>query len=148
MKRALFPGSFDPFTIGHYDIVKRGLNLFDEIIIGIGVNADKKYTFQLETRLHDIQNIFADEPRIKVTSYDCLTTDFATQQQVDFMLRGIRSVKDFEYERELADINRELSGIETVLLYSSPRYSMISSSMVRDLYRYGKDINPYLPKKQ
>lgn len=146
MKRAVFPGSFDPFTIGHHDIVCRGLRIFDEIIIGIGVNSDKHYTFPLETRLSEIQKIYADQPRVKVTSYDCLTIDFAAEQQAQFILRGIRTVKDFEYERELADINHRLSGIETVLLYSAPQYSMISSTMLRDLYRYGKDISPYLPQ--
>lgn len=145
MKRAIFPGSFDPFTIGHYDIVLRGLQLFDEIIIGIGHNINKRDTFPLEERINAIQHAFNSEPRIKVMAYDGLTVDFAAEQQAQFILRGVRSVQDFEYERNIAEANKQLSGIETVLLYTRPEYAHISSTLLRDLHAHGKDISPYLP---
>lgn len=145
MKRAIFPGSFDPFTIGHYDIVQRSLGLFDEVVIGIGTNAAKSPLFPLEERLEAIRRVFADEPRVKVQTYDCLTVDFARDVDAHYILRGIRCVADFEYERNMAEANREMSGLETVLLYTSPQYAHISSSLVRDLSKYGKDISPYLP---
>ena len=145
MKRAIFPGSFDPFTIGHHDIVLRGLQLFDEIIIGIGHNISKRDAFPLEERLAAIQSAFKSEPRVKVMAYDGLTVDFAAQQQAQFILRGVRSVQDFEYERNIAEANKQLSGIETVLLYTRPEYAHISSTLLRDLHSHGKDISPYLP---
>lgn len=145
MKRAIFPGSFDPFTIGHYDIVKRGLSLFDEIVIGIGRNSVKKDTFPIRERLAAIEKIFADEPRIKVQIYDCLTIDFAKEVSAQFILRGIRCVEDFEYERNMAEANKQLGGIETILLYTRPEYAHISSTLVRDLYSYNKDISGFLP---
>ena len=133
MKRAIFPGSFDPFTIGHHDIVLRGLQLFDEIIIGIGHNISKRDAFPLEERLAAIQSAFKSEPRVKVMAYDGLTVDFAAEQQAQFILRGVRSVQDFEYERNIAEANKQLSGIETVLLYTRPEYAHISSTLLRDL---------------
>lgn len=145
MKRAIFPGSFDPFTIGHHDIVLRGLQLFDEIIIGIGHNISKRDAFPLEERLAAIQSAFKSEPRVKVMAYDGLTVDFAAEQQAQFILRGVRSVQDFEYERNIAEANKQLSGIETVLLYTRPEYAHISSTLLRDLRAHGKDISPYLP---
>lgn len=145
MKRAIFPGSFDPFTIGHHDIVLRGLQLFDEIIIGIGHNISKRDDFPLEERLAAIQSAFKSEPRVKVMAYDGLTVDFAAEQQAQFILRGVRSVQDFEYERNIAEANKQLSGIETVLLYTRPEYAHISSTLLRDLRAHGKDISPYLP---
>jgi len=146
MKRAIFPGTFDPFTIGHYDIIERGLQLFDEIIIAIGSNNEKHCSTPASERCRQIQDIFANRPEVSVMTYNQLTVDFAAQHEASFILRGVRNTKDFEYERDLADINRHLSGIETILLYASPQYSMISSTMVRDLQRYGKDISPYIPK--
>ena len=145
MKKAIFPGSFDPFTIGHYDIVKRGLSLFDEIVIGIGRNSIKKDTFPIRERLAAIEKIFADEPRTKVQIYDCLTIDFAKEVSAQFILRGIRCVEDFEYERNMAEANKQLGGIETILLYTRPEYAHVSSTLVRDLYSYNKDITPFLP---
>ena len=145
MKRAIFPGSFDPFTIGHHDIVLRGLQLFDEIIIGIGHNINKRDTFPLEERINAIQHAFNSEPRIKVMAYDGLTVDFAAEQHAQFILRGVRSVQDFEYERNIAEANKQLSGIETILLYTRPEYAHISSTLLRDLHAHGKDISPYLP---
>lgn len=145
MKRAIFPGSFDPFTIGHYSIVQRGLNLFDEIIIGIGVNQSKKTLFPIEQRLEMIRQAFTGENRLKVQTYNCLTVDFAKEVDATFILRGLRTVADFEYERAMADANRKLSGIETVILYTDSEYAFVSSSVVRDLYTFGKDIKPFLP---
>lgn len=146
MKKAIFPGSFDPFTIGHYDIVMRGLQIFDEIIIGIGHNSQKQSTFALEERIQTIELAFANEPRVKVEAYDGLTIDFAIAHKVPCILRGVRSVLDFEYERNIAETNKQLSGIETVLLYTSPEYAHISSSLVRELHSYGKDVSAFLPK--
>lgn len=145
MKRAIFPGSFDPFTIGHHDIVLRALDIFDEIIIGIGHNISKRDAFPLEERLAAIQSAFKSEPRVKVMAYDGLTVEFAAEQQAQFILRGVRSVQDFEYERNIAEANKQLSGIETVLLYTRPEYAHISSTLLRDLHSHGKDISPYLP---
>jgi pantetheine-phosphate adenylyltransferase len=147
MKRAIFPGTFDPFTIGHYSVVIRGLSLFDEIIIGIGYNQTKKTLFSLEKRIDLAQQAFADNERVRVLSYDTLTVDFAKQVDADYILRGIRSVSDFEYEHATADANRKLSGIETVIFFTDYEYSYISSTVVRDLILYGKDISAFLPPK-
>ena len=144
-KKAIFPGSFDPFTVGHHDIVKRGLELFDEIIIGIGRNSTKKETFPIREREEAIRKIFADEPRVKVAIYDCLTVDFAKEQGAKFILRGIRCVEDFEYERNLAEANKQMGGVETVILYTRPIYAHISSTLVRDLCAYGKDVSDFVP---
>jgi pantetheine-phosphate adenylyltransferase len=145
VKRAIFPGTFDPFTIGHYDIVKRGLNLFDEIIIGVGVNQAKKTFFTTEKRVEIIRQAFEGEERIKVQEYNSLTVTFAHEVNAEFILRGLRSVSDFEYERTIADANRHLAGLETVILNTDPSYSFISSTVVRDLLTYGKDITAFLP---
>jgi len=145
MRRAIFPGTFDPFTIGHYSIVQRGLSFFDEIIIGIGLNQSKKTLFSVEKRLEIIQQAFKDEPRVKASSYDSLTVDFALSVEADFVLRGLRSVVDFEYERSIADANRKLTGIETVILFTESEYSFISSTVTRDLIAFGKDISSFLP---
>lgn len=146
MKRALFPGSFDPFTAGHHSIVKRTLALVDEVIVGIGFNEGKKGFLPLEKRLEMIRALYADEPRVKVLPYSGLTVDFAKEQEVDVIVRGIRSVKDFEYEESIADINRKLSGIETVFLFTEPELAAVSSSVVRELIHYGKDVSMFLPE--
>ena len=146
MKRAIFPGSFDPYTIGHHDIVMRGLQVFDEIVIGIGHNYTKRETFPIEERLAAIQRIYNNEPRVRTEVYDGLTVDFAAEQHAQFILRGVRSTLDFEYERNIAEANKQLSGIETLLLYTRPEYAHISSTLVRDLHAHGKDIAAYLPK--
>lgn len=146
MKRAIFPGSYDPYTIGHHDIVMRGLQVFDEIVIGIGHNYTKRETFPLDERLAAIQRIYNNEPRVRVEVYEGLTVDFALKHDAQFILRGVRSTLDFEYERNIAEANKQLSGIETILLYTRPEYAHISSTLVRDLHSHGKDIAAYLPK--
>ena len=143
---AIFTGSFDPFTIGHYDIVSRALPLFSRIVIGVGVNERTQYMQSAEQRCATIASIYADEPKIEVKSYSDLTVDCARREGAIYIIKGVRSVKDFEYEREQADINRQLSGIDTILLYSDPRYSSISSSMVRELIHFGQDVSRYLPQ--
>lgn len=145
MKRAIFPGTFDPFTIGHYSIVMRGLGLFDEIIIAVGVNQIKKTLFDVEKRLDIIRQTFKGEPRVKVMSYNSLTVDFALSVEASYILRGIRSVSDFEYEHTIANTNRTLSGVETVILFTESEYSFISSTIIRDLISYGKDVSAFLP---
>ena len=146
VRKAIFPGTFDPFTIGHFSIVKRALTFMDEIIIGIGVN-DKKHTyFPLEKRVEMIKKLYRNEPRIKVASYDNLTMDFAEQHGAKFIIRGIRTVKDFEYEETIADVNRKMSGIETILLFTEPELTSVSSTIVRELLMYHKDISRFIPE--
>jgi len=145
MKRAVFPGSFDPVTLGHVDIIKRGLSFFDEVIIAIGVNADKKYLFSLEERTAFLEEAFKKVDGIKILTYQGLTVDFCKKQQADFILRGLRNTADFEYEKSIAQANYKLAGIETVFLFSSPEISYISSSIVRDVLRNGGDASAMLP---
>ena len=142
---AIFPGSFDPFTIGHASIVRRALPLFDKIIISIGVNERKKALLPVEKRLETIRKIYKDEPRIQVESYNTLTTDFAQKMHATFILRGLRSVRDFEYERDIAEMNSHATGIETVLLFTEHQYACISSSAIRELISYDQDVSEYLP---
>lgn len=144
-KKALFSGTFDPFTVGHHALIKRALHFVDEIIIAIGVNPDKKTLFPLEERIDTIRKIYAEEKRVTVTSYDTLTIDFAQKAGVDFILRGVRNISDFEYEKSMADVNRKLSGIETVFLFSEPEYGYVSSSLVRELISHKKDISNLIP---
>lgn len=146
MKIAIFPGSFDPFTLGHHSIVKRALGFMDEVIIGIGINESKRGFLSVEKRVDSIQKLYADEPRVKVMAYNGLTVDFAQEQKAEFIVRGIRSVKDFEYEESIADINRKLSGIETIFLFTEPDLASVSSSVVRELLHYGKDVSAFLPE--
>ena len=131
MRRAIFPGTFDPFTIGHDSIVRRALTFMDEIVIGIGVNENKKTYFPVDKRVGMISRLYQDEPKIKVMSYDCLTIDFAERVEAKFIVRGIRTVNDFEYEETIADINRKLAGIETILLFTEPELTCVSSTIVR-----------------
>lgn len=145
MRRAIFPGSFDPLTLGHYDIIKRGITLFDELLIAIGVNADKKYMFSLEERMRFIDEAFKDEPKIKVVTYEGLTVDFCKKVKADFILRGLRNPGDFEFEKAIAHTNRKLSEIETVFLLTSSGKSYISSSIVRDVIRNGGDYTGLVP---
>ena len=143
MKRALFAGTFNPFTIGHADIVKRGLELFDEVVIAIGENQDKP-SADIDARLQAIRAIFKDEPRVRVEVYHSLTVDYAREIGADVLLRGVRTVADFEYERQMADANRALAGIETVVLFTRPELAYISSSLVRDLQKHGADVSALL----
>ena len=145
-KTALFPGTFDPFTLGHLSLVERGLQLVDEIIIAIGINLDKKTFFPLEQRIEMATRLFESNPSVKVCSYKGLTVDFAKETGAQFILRGVRSVNDFEYEKNIADMNREITGIETFLLFTEPKYTHISSSLVRELLTYGKSVTAFVPK--
>ena len=142
----LFTGSFDPYTIGHDNILRRALPLFDKIVIGIGVNERKQYMQTADERLDNISKIYASEPKVEVKTYNDLTIDFAKRVGAQYIIKGVRSVKDFEYEREQADINRQLSGIETLLLYAEPQYANISSSLVRELRHLGRNADEFLVK--
>ena len=146
MKKAVFPGSFDPITIGHEDIIRRGLDLFDEIIVAVGVNADKRYQFSLEERLAFIGATFKDDPKIKVTTYQGLTVDYCKQINADFILRGLRNPADFEFEKAIAHTNRTLTEIETVFLLTASNKDFISSSIVRDVLRNQGDIKAFVPE--
>lgn len=145
MRRAVFPGSFDPITNGHYDIIKRALPLFDEIVVAIGINADKKYMFSLEDRLKFIEETFKNEPKIKVDTYIGLTTEFCLQKEAKFILRGLRNPADFEFEKAIAHTNRFLTKIETVFLLTAASTSFISSSIVRDVIRNKGDYTKLVP---
>ena len=145
MKRALFPGSFDPITLGHFDIIKRGVKLFDEVVVAIGVNADKAYMFSLQERQAFIEDAFKGEPRVKVVTYKGLTVDFCKQIDAEFILRGLRNPADFEFEKAIAHTNRKLSKIETVFLLTAARTSYISSSIVRDVIRNNGDYSILVP---
>jgi pantetheine-phosphate adenylyltransferase len=145
MKRAVFPGSFDPITLGHVDIILRGVTLFDELIIAIGINANKKYMFSLEERKNFLKNTFKDEPKIKIETYSGLTVDFCKQKEAEFILRGLRNPADFEFEKAIAHTNRKLEKIETVFLLTSSGKSYISSSIVRDVIRNHGDYTQLVP---
>ena len=146
MRKAIFPGSFDPITNGHFDIIKRGVSLFDEVIVAIGVNAEKKYMFSLEERKRFIEEAFKDEPKVRVITYSGLTIDLCKKEKADFILRGLRNPADFEFEKAIAHTNRVMSKIETVFLLTAARTSFISSSIVRDVLRNGGDISQLVPE--
>jgi len=146
MRKAIFPGSFDPITLGHYDIIKRALPLFDEIIVAIGINAEKKYMFSLEDRKKFIEESFKDEPKVSVITYEGLTIDLCHKLEAKFILRGLRNPADFEFEKAIAHTNRQLSDIETVFLLTAIDTSPISSSIVRDVIRNGGDYTILVPE--
>ena len=146
MKKAIFPGSFDPITNGHFDIIKRGVSLFDEVIVAIGVNAEKKYMFSLDERKRFIEEAFKDEPKVRVITYSGLTIDLCKKENAEFILRGLRNPADFEFEKAIAHTNRVMSKIETVFLLTAARTSFISSSIVRDVLRNGGDISQLVPE--
>lgn len=145
MKKAVFPGSFDPITLGHVDIIQRALPLFDSIVIAIGNNYDKKYMFSLDQRKHFIEKTFEGIAKIEITSYEGLTVDFCKTHQIDYILRGLRNPADFEFEKAIAHTNRVMSKIETIFLLTSARTSFISSSIVRDIIRNNGDVSSFVP---
>ncbi|OAB81712.1 pantetheine-phosphate adenylyltransferase [Cochleicola gelatinilyticus] len=146
MKRAVFPGSFDPITLGHVDIIERGLKIFDEIIIAIGINAEKKYMWSLEDRKKTIEAIFEGNKKIKVKTYEGLTSEFCKKEEANCILRGVRNTSDFTYEQTIAQANAEVNGVDSFFLISSPKFSYVSSSIVRDLARNGGDYSLLVPK--
>lgn len=147
MKPALFPGSFRPFTRGHADIVERALALFGHVVIAAGVNASKPLG-DTEDDLTPIRALYAGDDRVRVEAFSGLTAEYARRIGAACIVRGVRSLKDYEYERDMADVNRQLSGIETVILFSRPELGAISSSLVRELAAYGVDTTPYLPRRK
>ncbi|WP_418263294.1 pantetheine-phosphate adenylyltransferase [Flavobacterium faecale] len=146
MRKAIFPGSFDPITLGHEDIIKRAIPLFDQIVIAIGVNAEKKYMFTLEERKRFIEETFKNEPKVSVITYQGLTIELCQKINADFILRGLRNPADFEFEKAIAHTNRELSKIETVFLLTAASTSYISSSIVRDVIRNNGEYQKLVPK--
>ena len=147
-KIAIFPGSFDPITIGHVDVVNRALPLFDEIIIAIGSNSQKNALYTLEQRTKWIEQVFAHEPNVKVDHYDGLTINYCVAKKAQFIVRGIRSAADFEYEKTIAHLNQEMvPNIETILILTSPRLSMISSTIVREIIKGKGDVSKFVPER-
>ncbi len=148
MKKAVFPGSFDPITIGHEAMVRRAAHLFDEIVVAIGHNSKKQYMYTLEQRKAWLEAVFADVPNVSVASYQGLTTNFCKEVEAGYILRGLRSGSDFEFERSIAQMNRAISdGLETVLLITDPEHSAINSTIIRDIVRNGGDASPFVPKQ-
>ena len=147
MKRALFPGSFDPFTIGHESIVKRALQLFDEIIIAIGYNSEKKGFFTVDNRIKIIEKVFENENRIKVEKYNKLTIDFCKEKNINFILRGLRTASDFEYERAIAQMNHFMEeDLETIFLLTETEHTPVSSTILREILKYNGDVCKFIPK--
>ncbi|MBS1690468.1 MAG: pantetheine-phosphate adenylyltransferase [Bacteroidetes bacterium] len=144
----LFPGTFDPITLGHVDIIERAVSLFDKLVIGIGINSSKQPMFSVEQRIGWIKDIFKNDPRVEVAGYEGLTVKYCTEINAKFILRGIRYISDFEYEKAIADMNRMLApDIETIFLTCSPLYSTISSTLVRDVIRNNGDVSMFVPKE-
>jgi pantetheine-phosphate adenylyltransferase len=145
-KVAVFPGSFDPFTIGHEAIIRRALSLFDEIVVAVGANALKKNFYSLETREEMINKVFEDEPRVRVDHYEGLTVDFCKKNGAGYLLRGLRTSADFEFERAIGQVNKSMApGIETVFLLTAPDHSFINSTIVRDIIKSGGDASNFVP---
>ena len=146
MRRIIFPGSFDPITNGHDDILKRAIPLFDEIIIAVGVNVDKSYMFSIKKRIEFIDSVYKNENKIKIRSYEGLTVDFCKKNNISYILRGLRNPSDFEFEKTMAHLNNSMSQIETIFLLTSLENSFISSSLVREIIKNGGDYSPFVPK--
>lgn len=146
MKKAVFPGSFDPITIGHEALVRRAAGLFDELVVAIGHNSKKQYMYPLEQRKAWLEAVFADLPNVTTASYEGLTTDYCKSIDAGYLLRGLRSGTDFEFERSIAQMNAAISGIETVFLITAPEHSAINSTIVRDIVRHGGDASAFVPK--
>jgi len=142
---AIFPGSFDPFTVGHENLVRRGLKLFDKIIIGVGLNTQKNWFFPVETRVNFIKEEFKNELKVTVEAYNILTVDFAKAKNAGFILRGLRTAADFEYERAIAQINRQMTEIETVFMLTTPEHTPVNSAIVRDILRHKGDASKFIP---
>ncbi|GAA6529916.1 MAG: pantetheine-phosphate adenylyltransferase [Prevotella sp.] len=147
MKTGLYTGTFDPFTTGHQNIVMRALPLFDRLVIAVAVSELKHTQEEIGQRVRDIQALYAEEPKIKVVSYQDLTIDLAQREQAQYIVRGVRNLRDFEYEREQADINKQLGGVETLLFFSDPKLESVSSTLVRELRHFGHDAHEFLPEK-
>ena len=145
MKKAIFPGSFDPITLGHVDIINRGATLFDEIIIAIGENSSKDYMFSIDERVAFIESAFKDNPKVRVMNYSGLTIDFCKEIEVDFIMRGLRNPADFEFEKAIAHTNRDLAPIETIFLLTAAKTSYMSSSIVREVLINGGDVSSLVP---
>ncbi len=147
-KIAVFPGSFDPITRGHESIIKRAVPLFDKLYVAIGLNAEKKGFFPVEQRLNWIRKVFESEPSIEVTQYEGLTVDFCRKNNIGYILRGLRTSADFEFERSIGQVNKKLyPDIETVFLLTAPEYTSLNSSIVRDILRHGGDASQFVPEK-
>lgn len=146
MRRIIFPGSFDPITNGHDDILKRAIPLFDEILIAVGVNVDKSYMFSIKNRMEFINSVYKNENKIKIRSYEGLTVDFCKKNNISYILRGLRNPSDFEFEKTMAHLNNSMSQIETIFLLTSLENSFISSSLVREIIKNGGDYSPFVPK--
>lgn len=145
MRKAVFPGSFDPITLGHEDVIKRAIPLFDEIIIAIGINAEKKYMFSIQQRKDFIEEVFKDYKNVKVVTYKGLTVDFCKKNSINYIVRGLRNPADFEFEKAIAHTNRDLAPVETVFLLAAAKTSYISSSIVRDVLRNNGDVSSLVP---
>lgn len=147
-KIGVFPGSFDPFTKGHEVVVRKSLQLFDEVVVAVGVNSQKNYLFSLENRLVHIAQLFADEPRIKVEQFNTLTVDYCKKIGASNIIRGLRDSKDFQYEKSIAHMNLEISGIDTVFFLTEQKFSAINSSIIREIYKNGGPIDKFVTKPE
>lgn len=147
-KIAVFPGSFDPITVGHVDLVERALPLFDKIVVAVGINSQKKYLFDLDRRMDWLRAVFAHEPKVEVGSFEGLTADYAKKIRARYLLRGLRNASDFDYEKTISQLNNIIGdGLETIFLIAQPEYSHISSTIVREIIKGGGDASPFLPEE-